>query len=156
MDLKSGTIFYIRYFGPLNQVQNWSFFPNFEQLSFTSKMHLISLIFILLSLDRFDCLIKNEKPIIEELFTPSKLIENKKFSITCQPNSGHVDFEWHFNGRKITPNDNIAINQVEESSILNIRSMNLDHAGEYTCKIKNSVNQEDSRTISVKLNGKLN
>lgn len=110
---------------------------------------------LILTLNKSNCQNRDEKPIIEDLFTSSKSIENKKFSITCQPNSGHVDFEWHFNGRKITPNDNIAINQVEESSILNIRSMNLDHAGEYTCKIKNSVNQEDSRTISVKLNGKL-
>ena len=119
-------------------------------------MYLIWLLLIL-TLNKSNCQNRDEKPIIEDLFTSSKLVENKKFSITCQANKGPVQFEWLLNNQPIVLDGNkvFTLNN-DESSMLNIKQMNLDHAGEYTCKIKNSGNQEDSRTISVKLNGKLN
>ena len=116
-------------------------------------MYLFLIVFILasihLSTGRDD-----KNPMIEDLFTSSKLIEGEKFSIICQVKYGPVHFDWLLNGQSISNSENILINQLDESSILNVKKMSLDYAGEYTCKIKGSLNQ-DSRTISVKLNGKL-
>ena len=115
-------------------------------------MYLLALILILTSFDSIFCQIK--KPVIDELFASPTLAENKKFSITCQPNDDQVSYEWLFNGQRIQPNENIIINNHEDNSMLNIRKMSLEYAGEYSCKIRNSANQEDKRTISVKLNGR--
>ena len=91
---------------------------------------------------------------VSEILTSSKLIENKKFHLTCHA-SGKlpITFEWFFNGQKIAPNDNIAITNLDESSMLNIRSMSVDQSGEYVCKTKNSFGQ-DNRSVQIKLNGK--
>ena len=41
-------------------------------------------------------------------------------------------FEWFLNGQKVIPNENVYVNQHEDSSMLNVRSMNLEMAGEYS------------------------
>ena len=95
-----------------------------------------------------------EKPTIYDLTIGSKLAENQKFFLTCLASSGDqgVNFEWLLNGQKVTPNENVYLNQHEESSMLNIRSMGLELAGEYECRVSNRFGQ-DSRSISVKLEG---
>ena len=118
------------------------------------KMYQLFVVLILTLFHIISCL-KSEKSIIEDLIASPKLIENEKFFIVCQIKNGPVSFEWLLNGRPIVQDDKkvFTINQ-DESSMLNIKQMNLDHAGDYTCKITNSINEQDSRTISVKLNGK--
>lgn len=108
------------------------------------------LIFIIL-LSNTNCL--PNKPTIEELFASPILVEGKKFSLTCQVSDELNSLEWLFNGNKIIANENVTISQPDEDqSILIIKSMSLNYAGDYTCKIKNSLG-EDSRSITVKLNG---
>ena len=68
----------------------------------------------------------DERPIIQDLLVSSKLIEGKKFYLTCQLNSGKlpVYFHWfHFN-ELIKSNENVIITNNEESSILAIKEMN--------------------------------
>ena len=98
-----------------------------------------------------------EKPTIYELTIGSKLMENQKFFLSCLLSSGEQDavFEWFLNGQKVLPNDNIYLNQLEERSILNIRQMHLELAGEYECRVMNRFGR-DSRSISVKLDGEYN
>lgn len=118
-------------------------------------MYQLFLISILILFHNVFCLNnKNEKPIIDELFTSPTLKEGKKFYITCSTSKGQVQFSWLLNGQPIVFNENVFTIDHDESSMLNIRSMSLEYAGEYTCKIRNSVNEHDSRTVSVKLNGK--
>ena len=47
-------------------------------------------------------------------------------------------------------NENIQVNNLDDSSILIIKSMSLNESGEYTCRVSNSIG-EDSRTVPVKL-----
>ena len=115
-------------------------------------MYLIWLLLIL-TLNKSNCQNRDEKPIIEDLFTSSKLVENKKFSITCQVSNSLAEIEWFLNGQKVLPNENIVFNNFEDHSILIIKSVGIEHSGDYSCKVKNRFG-EDSRSISVKLNGK--
>lgn len=94
---------------------------------------------------------KNEKPIIEDLFISSKLVENKKYSITCQVSSGTV--EWLLNGQKVISDNNISIGQLDDSSILTIKSMSSSYNGEFSCLVKNKFGI-DKKSVLVKLNGK--
>ena len=115
-------------------------------------MSFLHLIVILVFVGNALCQTKH--PIIEDLIASSKLVENEKFFIICQVKHGPVQFDWLLNGRPVVNNENITINNHEDNSMLNIRKMSLEYAGNYECQIKNSMNQEDSRTISVKLNGR--
>lgn len=115
-------------------------------------MHLLSLILLVGLAGRSACV---EKPTIYELTIGSKLAENQKFFLTCLLSSGEQDaaFEWFLNGQKVVANQNVYVNQLEESSILNIRRMSLQLAGEYECRVANRFG-EDSRRITVNLEGK--
>lgn len=96
----------------------------------------------------------DDRPVISELLTSSKLVANKKFFLTCHLASGKPpnEFEWSLNGKRIIPNDQVNINQQEDYSTLNIRSMTSLFNGEFSCKVRNPFG-EDSRTAPVKLNG---
>ena len=96
-----------------------------------------------------------ERPAIGELLTSSKLVEGKKFFLTCHLNSGKPpnEFEWSLNGRRIVADDKVTINQHEDYSHLNIWSINSDYNGEFTCIVRNRFG-EDSRTVSIRLNGR--
>ena len=96
-----------------------------------------------------------EKPTIYDLTFGAKLIENKKFFLTCLLSSAdpEVGFEWFRNGQKVVPDENVYLKQDEDNSMLNIRRMSLELAGEYECRVSNRFGR-DSRRISVKLDGK--
>lgn len=112
----------------------------------------IYILILFLQLNNFNCQ-KNEKPIIEDLFTSSKLIEGKKYSINCQVSTGTFQLDWLLNGQKVIPNENILINNQEDSSMLTIKSMNSDYNGEYICLVKNNFGT-DKKSVQVKLNCK--
>ena len=97
-----------------------------------------------------------EKPTIYDLTIGSKLVENKRFFLTCLApgGDGEVNFEWFLNGQKVVPNENVYVNNLEDSSMLNIRSMNLELSGEYECRVSNRFGK-DRRSISVKLEGEI-
>ena len=114
-------------------------------------MHLLALILFVSLTGRSS----EEKPaIIESLTFATKLAENKKLSLNCLLSDidPSATFEWFLNGQKVVPNENVYVNQHEDSSMLNIRSMNLEMAGEFECRVLNRFGQ-DSRSISVKLEG---
>ena len=116
-------------------------------------MHLLNLILLVSLAGRSLC--GEEKPTIYDLSFGNKLAESKKFYLNCLLSAGEQDtaFEWFLNGQKVTPNENVQIvNQLEDSSMLNIRSMSLELAGEYECRVSNRFGK-DSRSISVKLEG---
>ena len=95
------------------------------------------------------------KPIIQDLFVSSKLIEGKKLFLSCQISSGllPLQFEWYFDQEKLLQNDNVYISNQEETSLLNIRSMKTENSGKYTCQVSNSFGS-DSKEVNLQLNGK--
>ena len=115
-------------------------------------MHLLNLVLLASLAGQFQCASGEEKPTIYDLTIGSKLVENKRFFLTCLAPGQEASFEWFLNGQKVTTNENVYVSQHEESSMLNIRSMGLELAGEYECRVSNRFGQ-DSRSISVKLDG---
>ena len=107
-----------------------------------------------------DSVSQSDKPTLDDLYTSPYLVEGKKFSITCQISSNHgpYAFEWLFNGKQILSDDNVVIlNQLDDSSLLNIKSMSSKHNGQYTCNLKDLKNADilqDSKSIMIRLNGK--
>lgn len=122
--------------------------------SIPKKMKLIVLIFFYF-LEPTVCL-SDDRPIIQDLLVSSRLVEGKKVYLTCQlADTGKlpVNFRWTHSGSLITPNDNVAIINSDESSQLIIKEMNLNSSGNYECKVENSYGF-DSRQVDVKLNGR--
>ena len=117
-------------------------------------MHHLTLI-LLVSLTVPSLCSSEERPTIYDLTFAAKLVESKRFVLNCLLSAGNheVSIEWLLNGQKVIPNENIYVSQHEDSSMLNIRSMGLELAGEYECRVSNRFGQ-DSRSISVKLEGK--
>lgn len=113
--------------------------------------HLLPIVLLLLGNVRCS---DEDRPVIGELLTSSKLAESKKYFLTCHLTSGKPpnEFEWSLNGKRIIPDDKVTINHQEDYSALNIRSMSSEYNGEFTCLVRNAFG-EDSRTVSVKLNG---
>ena len=119
-------------------------------------MNFLILLSFLISIKLIVCAAEtNDRPIIQDLLVSSKLIEGKKFYLTCQLNSGKLPlyFHWfHFN-ELIKLNENVAIENSKESSQLIIKEMNFNNSGEYTCKVENSFGL-DSKKVHLKLNSK--
>ena len=120
-------------------------------------MHLLSLILLVSLTGRFLCVGSEEKPTIYDLTFGTKLVENKRFFLTCLVSTGdqEVTIEWFLNGRKVMPDGNVQVKQDEDSSTLNIKQMSLQLAGEYECRVSNRFGK-DSRRISVNLEGESN
>ena len=116
-------------------------------------MYLFSLVLLISLAGQILC-DNEEKPTIYDLQIGSKLVENQRFFLTCLAPSAGQDaaFEWFLNGQRLVPNQNIYLKQDEESSMLNIRSMSLELAGEYECRVSNRFGK-DSRSTLVKLEG---
>ena len=96
-----------------------------------------------------------EKPVIQDLFVSSKLLEGKKFHLTCHLYSGKqpVTWTWYHSDELVKPIDNIAIVNSEESSQLTIKEMGLTDSGRYVCQVENAYGS-DSKQVDLKLNGK--
>lgn len=61
-------------------------------------------------------------------------------SVQCLITSGDfpIDFRWLFNGRHLIAYDSVSTTKVgKRSSVLTIDSVNGNHAGNYTCQVKN-------------------
>lgn len=112
------------------------------------------LVFVfLVFLNSISC--SEDKPVIQDLLVSSKLVEGKKFYLTCQLNSGKqpISFTWYHADELVRPNDRIAIITNEESSQLTIKEMSLTDSGQYVCKVENAYGL-DSKRVDLKLKGK--
>ena len=116
------------------------------------SLNLILLINLLFSLADRSSGDVNERPTIYDLTIGSKPVENKRTFLVCLAPGQDASFEWFLNDQKIAPNENVYLKQTEESSMLNIRQMSLELAGEYECRVSNRFGR-DSRRISIKLEG---
>ena len=117
------------------------------------KMNFLSLI-LFVGLAGRTLSVSSEKPAIYDLSFGNKLVESKKFFLVCLLSNSdpNATFEWFLNGQKIAPNENVHVNQLDDSSMLNIRQMSLELSGEYECRVANRFGR-DSRRISVRLEG---
>ena len=117
-------------------------------------MHFLILVLLISLAGRSLSAGNEERPIIYDLAFGSKLAENKKFFLVCSLSGAEPDatFDWFQNGQRVISSENVYVNNHEDSSILNIKSMSLELAGEFECRVSNRFGK-DSRSISVKLEG---
>lgn len=113
-------------------------------------------VFFLVSFLTGSVICYDDKPVIHDLLIPSKLVEGKKFYLTCHLNSGKqpISFAWYHSDELVKPSDNIAISSNDESSQLTIKEMRLADSGQYVCKVENAYGS-DSRRVDLKLNGRI-
>lgn len=108
--------------------------------------------------NRVDCLVADDRPVIQPILVPPNLVEKRKVLLNCQTVQGRppISFEWQFNGKKIVPNENVfATKSDEDLSILTIRSLSFNSIGNYTCIAKNDdLNLFDSNTVKIEFNCK--
>ena len=94
------------------------------------------------------------RPILQELFVPKNLGENKTVKLNCNLLQGeNVKLEWFLNGKKIDEKLNKRkISFYGESSELVIKFLSIDDLGNYKCVGSNKYG-EDVQRISLHFNG---
>ena len=112
-----------------------------------------SFVLFLIFLKILVCL--GEKPVIQDLFVSSKLVEGKRSHLTCQLNSGKqpITWSWYHADELVKSSDKIAVLSGDDSSQLTIKEMSLADSGQYVCKVENAYGS-DTRRVDLKLNGK--
>ena len=96
----------------------------------------------------------NESPLLQELFVPRNLVENKTVKLTCASIQGEsVDFHWYLNDQKLDSNSRRKIVSNDGSSELVIKSLSIDDLGEIKCIGQNKFGQDIQR-VSLLFNGK--
>lgn len=76
-------------------------------------------------------------------------------SVQCRVSEGDIplEFIWLFNGQNLTEFMNIEISKTgKRGSVLNIESINANHAGMYTCLARNDAGNA-SYSAELKVNG---
>lgn len=106
-----------------------------------------------------NCVVAEDRPVIQPILVPSNLVEKRKVLLHCQTVQGRppISFEWQFNGQKIVSNDNVFFTKSDEDlSTLTIRSLNFESIGNYTCIAKNEdLNLFDANTVNIEFNCKI-
>ena len=96
----------------------------------------------------------DNKPILQEFWTPKSLAENKTVKLNCNLLQGELaNFQWFLNENKIDQNNRRRIINNEESSELIIKSLSIEDLGEIKCTSINKYGQ-DSQKVSLLFNGK--
>lgn len=113
---------------------------------------LIKLI-LLIGLTPFTFGDETNKPLLQELWAPKNLAENKTVRLNCNLIQGNsVKFEWYLNDQKLESNVKRRIVFNEESSELVFKSLSAHDLGTYRCVAKNEFG-EDNQNVSLFFNG---
>lgn len=72
------------------------------------------------------------------------LVENLTYPLACTLFSGtEVTFQWSHNGIKLTNSTEVNIESTPKYSFLTFRNIKYSHAGNYECRVTNSLGQFD-------------
>ena len=107
-----------------------------------------------LTLSPFSVADSNESPLLQELFVPRNLAENRTVKLSCASIQGEsVDFHWYLNDQELDSNSRRKIVSHNELSELVIKSLSVDDIGEIKCIGQNKFGQDIQR-VSLLFNGK--
>ena len=97
----------------------------------------------------------DDKPVLQEIFVPRKLIENQNIKLHCDLVQGSkpVRFGWFFNDEPIRESERLQIEARADSSSLMIMSLSGDSVGQYKCVGTNDQGS-DQQTVTVNVNSK--
>ena len=97
-----------------------------------------------------------DKPVLQEVTLPKKIIENQDIKLNCDLLRGlkPVQFSWYFNDEVLKENDKLQITIREDSSSLMIKELSVDNNGHFKCLAANGYGS-DYQKVSVYVNSKL-
>ena len=97
-----------------------------------------------------------QKPILQEILVPRKLIENQDIKLNCDLLKGAkpVKFSWFFNDEPIRESERLQIDaRRDDVSSLTIRELSVDSLGRYQCLASND-HGSDQQTATLYVNSK--
>ena len=116
-------------------------------------MHLIYLIgcFAIVAASQHN----QQKPVLQEILVPRKLIENQDIKLNCDLLKGSkpVKFGWFFDDEPIKENERLQIETRRDASSLTIRELSVDSVGKYKCLASNDQGS-DQQTATLYVNSK--
>ena len=97
-----------------------------------------------------------DKPVLQELFVPRKLVENQTIRLNCDLIQGTkpIQFNWFFDDEPIRENERLQIDsRKDDASSLVIRRLSVDSVGRYKCVSLND-HGSDQQEVAVYVNSK--
>ena len=97
-----------------------------------------------------------QKPVLQEITLPRKLVENQDIKLNCDLLKGTkpVKFSWFFNDEPIKENERLQIDaRRDDASSLVIRELSVDSVGKYKCLASND-HGSDQQTANLYVNSK--
>ena len=100
--------------------------------------------------------LSDEKPVLQEITLPRKLVENQTIRLNCDLIQGAkpIRFSWFFNDEPIRENERLQIDaRREDVSSLMIKGLSVEQIGSYKCVGANQ-HGSDQQTVAVYVNSK--
>lgn len=92
----------------------------------------------------------DQKPILQEILLPRKIVEKKNIKLNCDLIEGSkpIEFRWYFNDELIKETDSVKVILRDDMSSLMIKEVAVDSIGTYKCIASNAYGS-DHQKISV-------
>ena len=96
-----------------------------------------------------------QKPVLQEILVPRKLIENQILRLNCDLIQGSkpIKFSWFFNDEPVKESERLQVIVREDDSHLLVKGLSVDAIGRYKCVGSND-HGSDQQTVSVYVNSK--
>ena len=97
----------------------------------------------------------DEKPVLQEILVPRKLVENQTIRLNCDLIKGAkpIRFSWYLDDEPIRESERLEIENRRDSSSLMIKGLSVDSVGRYKCVGAND-RGSDQQTVAVYVNSK--
>ena len=97
-----------------------------------------------------------DKPVLQELFVPRKLVENQTIRLNCDLIQGAkpIRFSWFFDDKPIRENERLEVDsRKDDASSLMIKRLSVEQIGSYRCVASND-HGSDQQAVAVYVNSK--
>ena len=96
-----------------------------------------------------------QKPVLQEITLPRKLVENQTIRLNCDLLQGSrpIRFDWYFNDAPVKENDRLQITYRDDMSSLMIKELSIEQLGSYKCVAANE-HGRDQQTVAIYVNSK--
>ena len=96
-----------------------------------------------------------QKPVLQEILVPRKLVENQTIRLNCDLIQGSkpIRFSWYFNDEPVKESERLQVIVREDDSHLLVKGLSVDSVGRYKCVGANE-HGSDQQTVSVYVNSK--
>ena len=90
-----------------------------------------------------------QKPILQEILVPRKLVESQIIRLNCDLIQGAkpIRFSWFFNDEPIRESERMEIETRKDASSLMIRELSVNNVGRYKCVASNDYGSDQQQTM---------